>query len=56
MIDIQACREAYNERSIDNVGWVQSANNVADGFTKIDKVDLIQQVMRTGTLSTLADL
>lgn len=54
MIDLQACREAYRERSIENVGWVKSANNVADGFTKLNKAELIQRIMRTGTIQTIA--
>lgn len=55
MIDLQACREAYSERSIDNIGWVQSKNNAADDLTKVDKAELIQQIMHDGTLSTVAD-
>lgn len=31
MIDLQAYREAYNERSIDNVGWDRPAHNMAYG-------------------------
>ena len=41
--------------SIDNMGWVKSNGNLADGLTKIDKVDLIQEVMRTGKLKRVAD-
>lgn len=55
MIDLQACREAYQEGEIDDVGWVKSGNNVADGLTKLGKAELVQKVMRTGTLSTVAD-
>lgn len=59
MIDLQACREAYREGELDDavygVGWVKSENNIADDLTKLNKVDLIQKVMRTGTLPTIAD-
>lgn len=50
MIYLQACLEGKNERSTDNVGWVKSEKNLADGFTKFDKANLLQQVMRTGSL------
>lgn len=55
MIDIQACREAYQERKIDQIGWIKSDGNLADGLTKIDKVDLLKKVMRTGQLVWVAD-
>lgn len=55
MIDIEASREAYRERKIDNMGWIRSDGNLADGLTKINKTDLIQQVMRTGRLGRIAD-
>lgn len=55
MIDIQAGREAYQAREIDNIGWVRSDGNLADGLTKVNKVDLIQTVMRTGKLVRVAD-
>lgn len=55
MIDVQACREAYQERAINDVGWVKSENNVDGGLTKLRRSELVQNVMRTGTLSTVAD-
>lgn len=55
MIDIQATREAYQERKIDNMGWVKSDGNIADGLTKINKMELIQHVMRTGRFDRVAD-
>lgn len=54
MVNLHACREAYNDRSIDNVSWVRSENNVADGFTKFDRADLIQLVMKTESFSSIA--
>lgn len=42
MRDLQACHEDYDEVSIDNVGWVISEHNLADGFTKINVTDLNQ--------------
>lgn len=55
MIDIQASREAYQERKIDNVGWIKSDGNLADGLTKVNKPELIQRIMRTGQLDRIAD-
>lgn len=53
MIDLQACREAYDEGCIDNVGWVRSEYNVADCFTKMNKADFIQDIMRSGQLQNV---
>lgn len=55
MIGIQAGREAYKERKIDNMGWVKSSGNLADGVTKIKKLALIQLIMRTGKSENVAD-
>lgn len=48
MIDLQAFRKAYQEWSIDKVGWERSEFNGVDGFTKMNKHELIGKVMRTG--------
>lgn len=55
MIDVQASREAYYERRIDIMGWIKSESNLADGLTKVNNADLIQQVMRTGRFKVVAD-
>lgn len=55
MIDVQAGREAYQESKIDNIGWIKSYGNLADGLTKINKPDLLQHVIRTGKLTRTAD-
>lgn len=55
MIDVQAGREAYHERKIDDMGWVRSENNLADGLTKLNKPELIQRTMKTGRLDIIAD-
>lgn len=36
MLDLQDTREAYHEGKLDDVGWVQSENNVADELTKLN--------------------
>lgn len=54
MIDLQTCRGSYQEREIDDVVWVKSDNNVADGLTKLRKADLVKHFMRTRTLSVVA--
>lgn len=55
MIDLQAAREAHQEHKIDDMGWIKSSGNLADGLTKINKPDLIQQTTRTGILDVIAD-
>lgn len=55
MIDIQAGIEAYHDQKIDDMGWVKSENNLADGLTKVNKCDLIQRTMRTGKLEIIAE-
>lgn len=55
MIDIQAGRDAHKERSIDNMGWVKSDGNLADGLNEINKPDLIKLVMHTVRLDKVAD-
>lgn len=55
MIDMLTAREAYQKREIDDMGWIRSDGNLADGLTKMNKVELIQKVMRTGKLDRIAD-
>lgn len=55
LIDVQAGREAYQQHKIENMGWIKSDWNVADGLTKINSPDLMQRVMRTGRLDRIAD-
>lgn len=53
MIDLQATLEAFHEHKIDSIGWIKSNSNLADGYTKINKVELIQLVTRTGKLQNV---
>lgn len=55
MIGIEAGREAYQERKIDNMGWIKSDGNLAYGLKKLNNPDLMQHVMLTGKLTRLAD-
>lgn len=55
MMDTKAGREAYRERKIDDMGWVKSNGNLADGLTKLKKAELIHQVMRTRRVEVIAD-
>lgn len=41
--DVQAGREAYQDRNIDGRRWIKSEVNLADGRNKINRSDLIQQ-------------
>lgn len=55
MIDVQAVREAYHEREIDDMGWIKSEVNLADRLTKMNKSDLIQRTISKGRLDLIAD-
>lgn len=55
MIDLHACQEEYQERSIDNVDSVKSCKTFANGFKKLNNAEVVKQVMRTGTATTAAD-
>lgn len=55
MIDIQAGREAYHDCEINNMGWIKSEGNLADGFRKLNKSDMIQRKMRTVQLNVISD-
>lgn len=55
MVYIQAARKAYQERKIDNVWWLKSNSNLADGLTKLKIVELLKEAMRTGKFQVVAD-
>lgn len=40
MINIQAAREAFETYEIDNVGWIRTKDNIADGLTKTKSAPL----------------
>lgn len=42
MMVLQACQDAFRERSTDNFESIKSVDSVVDRFTKIDNPDLIQ--------------
>lgn len=48
MVDLSGSIEAYNHHNICNVGHVLSEHNVADGFTKINRCPVLEQVILSG--------
>jgi len=48
MIDVCVAREAYNRYEISNVGLVLSAQNVADGLTKVGFCKALDDVLNSG--------
>lgn len=53
--ELQACREEYQDLSIDTVGSVQTANTVVGSLTNINQRKLIQEVTKANNLSTVAE-
>ena len=49
MIDITSFRDAYNMGEISNVGFVRTAYNPADAFTKVDKCKALETILTTGS-------
>ena len=47
MIDIEAVREEYNERTIANVALIRSADNYADGMTKLAPNSSLLHLLQT---------
>lgn len=53
MIDIKSTREAYNCNEITNISWTRTNRNIADGLTKLEKCDCLEDLLDTGTIITL---
>ncbi len=51
MIDVAACREAYEKNEIADIGYIQSQYNLADCMTKIMPPKQLLHVMESATLS-----
>ena len=51
MIDLQAAREAYCAQEIDDIGWIRSNDNPADGLTKVKRWDALTELLDTGRWS-----
>jgi len=49
LIDVAAAREAYGRRELSNVGLVASANNPADGLTKVKACPALDALLLTGS-------
>lgn len=52
MINIRAACGSYDRQEMDDVGWMRSADNSADGLTIIGKSLPISRIMGTGKFST----
>lgn len=50
--DITSLLQAYQNRSIDEFGWLKSENNPAEKCNKLDKAFLIQLVMKERRIKT----
>ena len=50
MIDIKDVRESYEQQLISNVGFVRSADNPADAFTKVKHCDSLHRILSTGNI------
>lgn len=48
MLEIHTTRQAYQAQEISNIGFVQSANNIADRLPKSKKQSALIQVLLTG--------
>ncbi len=51
MIDINAAREAYNDRSMSNIALIDSVHNPADGLTKVRSNGALRQLLETHTIN-----
>ena len=50
MIDIEAARNDFKDKVIHDIGFVRSAENIADGLTKEMQQASLRNVMLTGKL------
>eukprot|EP00172_Hildenbrandia_rubra_P000685 Plantae.Rhodophyta-Hildenbrandia_rubra.ctg13760.p1 GENE.Plantae.Rhodophyta-Hildenbrandia_rubra.ctg13760~~Plantae.Rhodophyta-Hildenbrandia_rubra.ctg13760.p1 ORF type:complete len:195 (-),score=19.65 Plantae.Rhodophyta-Hildenbrandia_rubra.ctg13760:621-1205(-) len=50
LIDLAMARDAYKKKEINNVGWVRSANNLADPLTKAVKDSILDKVLNSSIL------
>jgi hypothetical protein len=50
MVDIAAAREAYNERTMTNIGLIRSEYNPADGLTKTAPNDALLNLLKSNKI------
>ena len=50
MIDIRAARESYEKSEFEFLGWIESQNNLADGFTKLGHFQALVVFLTTNKL------
>jgi hypothetical protein len=51
MVDIAFAREAYNERTMSNIGLIRSEFNPLDGLTKLSPNDSLLKLLMTSSMS-----
>ena len=51
MTVVSEIRRAYKADEIDNVPWISSVNNPADGYMRPDHDKVLHQALRTGKLT-----
>lgn len=51
MLDIAAAREAFQDQTISNIGFVRSSKNIADGLTKPMQQATLRDAVSEGVLS-----
>lgn len=50
MIDVRAAREAHHRGEVSNVGWIHSADNIADCLTKVARCEALERFLDEGVL------
>ena len=55
MLDIHAAREAYETKTISNIGFVSSSFNLSDGFTKPKMQASLLKAMRDARIELTVD-
>lgn len=50
LIDLATVREAYRKKEIDNIAWIRSECNLADGMTKEKRKECLSRVLEKGIL------
>ena len=55
MINVAPAREVYQNRDINNIGFVSSESNLADGLTKVNKQRSLLELLRTSRHSPVFD-
>lgn len=55
VIDIQAVREAFENKEIDHVGWIRTKENIADRLTRTKKFEVLEKHLDTTMIVAKAE-